>query len=168
MGQTSLLGQATRPDSSGNCVRSNMQLVATNKRWPHEIWKFRNTGSVPVSLFGTFDVPPEYPGSPTIARVFLDWSATVTSGDVRWGIDIRAVGGDNVESLDQTGQQENDEVTDTAPGAIWRKMRATLDLTPANFAAGDLVQFELYRDLSDAADTLSGDVYLFRALFDYA
>ena len=96
------------------------------------------------------------------------WTATATTGDVEWDFDYRAVGGDDAESLDQTGTQESVNVNDTAPSAVNEKMIATLSLTDGNFAIDDLVQYELFRDGSDAGDTMAAAAIVHGVLFEYA
>ena len=113
-----------------------------------------------------FQVPQNYVGT---ANLIIEWTAPVaTSGDVEWDFEYRAVGGNDTESLDQTGNQESVNSNDTAPSAINGKMSFSISLTDGNFAAGDDVSFTLFRDGVDAGDTMSDDAILFDLLFEYA
>lgn len=84
-----------------------------------------------------------------------------------WDFDYRAVGGNDTESLDQSGTQESVSVTDTAPGAANRRMEVSVNLTSSNLAAGDTVEFLFVRDGTDAADTMAGSAMLFGLEFIY-
>ena len=82
-------------------------------------------------------------------------------------VDLRAVGGDDIESLDPSTHQESINVNDTAPSAVFERLEASLAFTAATFAAGDTVLWELSRDKSDAGDTMSADAIVFDVLFEY-
>ena len=86
---------------------------------------------------------------------------------MEWDFDYRAVGGDDAESLDQAGTQESVNANDTAPSAIHERMEITIPLTDANFAPGDEVEFELFRDGADAGDLMAGPAILLDALFEW-
>lgn len=118
-----------------------------------------------LGLNGGFTIPKDYVGSATLVIV---WTSTITTGDVVWDFEYRAVGGDDSESLDQAGTQESVSVTDTAPSAANERMEATIALTSANFAVDDEVEFYFARDGTDAADTMAGAAMLFSLIFQYA
>ncbi len=164
-----ILGWKTVPDTSGNCWFEPYTILATNDVWGYLIARFgASNAAAPttrIGLRGSFDVPQNYVGT---AKIIIHWTSTLTSGDVAWDIDYRAIGGDDTESLDQAGTQESATVTDTAPSAANERQTATITLTSANLAAGDTVQFELFRDGADAADTLAGSAMLHELLFEYA
>lgn len=115
--------------------------------------------------YGRFRIPKNYVGS---AVVVIEWSATLTSGDVVFDFDYNAVGGNDAESADPAAWQESVTVTDTAPGTARRKLTATVSLTSGNFAVDDVVDFFIGRDGGDSADTMAGRAYLFMASFEYA
>lgn len=158
-----ILGWATLPDSSGSVWFEPLAVLATNDVWPELVAVFADTATR-IGLGGRFTAPKNYVGTPKFVIV---WSTTATSGNAIWDVDYRAVGADNSESLDQTGNQESLSVTDAAPGAAWRRMECLIAATAANFAVDDEVQFTLFRDGADS-DTIAASIVLFQLLFEYA
>jgi hypothetical protein len=140
-------------------------VVATNDVWGNLIATFNDTATR-IGLYGAFEVPQNYNASGTTA-VKIIWTATATSGDVEWDFDYRAITGDNSESLDQSGTQETVNNNDTAPGGAHRRLECSITLTAGNFAAGDLVTFGLFRDGTDAGDTMAAAAHLFDLVFSY-
>lgn len=159
-----ILGWKTVPDTSGNVFFEPYTIKATNDVWGYLVAVFSDTATR-IGLRGSFDVPQNYVGT---AKIIIHWTTTATSGDVEWDFDYRAIGGDDTESLDQAGTQESVNQNDTAPSATDERMTATLTLTAGNFAAGDTVQFELFRDGTDAGDTIAAAVTAHEVLFEYA
>ena len=159
-----ILNWACIPDASGNVFFEPYDVKATNDVWDRLVCIFNDT-STRLGLRGGFTVPKNYVGT---AKIIVVWTSTATSGDVEWDFDYRAVGGDNSESLDQSGTQESVNINDTAPGAAHRRMEASLSLTSANLAADDEVEFELFRDGTDAGDTMAAAAIVFAVLFEYA
>jgi hypothetical protein len=102
------------------------------------------------------------------ANIIVVWTSTATSGDVEWDFDYRCVGGNDTESMDQAGTQESVNQNDTAPSAAHERMEATLALTDGNLAAGDTCQFELFRDGTDAGDTMAAAAIVHQVIFEYA
>lgn len=160
----SILGIGTVPDSSGGVFFEPYSVKATNDVWDRQVGIFNDTATR-IGLPGGFEVPQGYVGSPAIVVV---WTSTATSGDVEWDFDYRAVGGNDTESMDQAGTQESVNVADTAPSAAHERMEAVLNLTAANFAAGDSVLCELFRDGTDGGDTMAAAAIVFDVLFQYA
>ena len=161
----SILDWHAKPGISGNCFPEPYTVKATNDVWAHLHWIFNNTGAVRIVLYGAFEVPQNYVGT---AKVVIKWTTTATEGSAVWDFDYRAVGGDDAESLDQAGTQESVTVTDAAPSATDELMTVAIDLTSANLAPGDTVEFLIARDLSEAADDLAAAVQLVDLLFQYA
>lgn len=159
-----ILGHNTAPDSSGDVFSELASRKGTNDQWPYRVWIFNDTATR-LGLYGAFRVPENYVGTAAILPL---WTATATAGDVEWDFDYRAVGGDDLESLDQAGTQESVNVADTAPSAAHERMTPSLGLTSANLAAGDLVQFGLFRDGTDAGDTMAAAAILHGLYFSYA
>lgn len=166
-----ILGLATRIDptqTTDPVFPAPYNAYATNDVWKHNVLVFGGSNAaqptVRTGIFGLFRVPDNYVGTPLIV---IDWSATLTSGDVVWDFEYRTVAGNDTDSYDQAGTEQSVTVTDTAPGATNRRLEVTIALTAANFAAGDDVEFALYRDGADAADTMAGSALLFNACFRY-
>ena len=61
----------------------------------------------------------------------------------------------------------NDTVTNAA-ATDWDRHEISIAVTDANFSAGDIVQFTLFRDGTDAGDTIAAAVVLFEIYFEYA
>ena len=159
-----IFGFNTVPDSSGDVFLEPYTVKATNDVWGHLVFVFNDTATR-IGVSGVFEVPENYVGT---ANLVIRWTTTATTGDVEFDFDYRAVGGDDLESLDQAGTQESVNQNDTAPSATDERMTATLTLTDGNFAAGDTVEFELFRDGTDAGDTLAAAVQIHGAFFEYA
>lgn len=167
--QISMLGVNTMPDNSGNCWMEPYSILATNDVWPFLVFRFgASNAAAPttrIGLYGQFTVPQNYSTSAVVIPI---WTATLTSGDVVWDLDYRSVSGDDTTSLDQSGTEESVSVTDTAPGAAHRRLTPSLNPTDANFAAGETIEFGLFRDGVDAADTMAGSAILLDLIFQYA
>lgn len=167
----SLLGPNTAPDSSGNIWQDLYSRLASNDVWPFGVFNFGGTISnnaaptTRIGLYGNVAIPKNYVGT---AKLVVVWTSTLTSGDVVWDFDYRGVTGNDSESLDQSGNQESVSVTDTAPGAAHRRLECSVNLTSANLAADDTLEFGLFRDGTDAADTLAGTAILIDAFLEYA
>ena len=159
-----IIGMGSVPDTSGDVFFEPYAIKATNDVWDRLVLIFNDTANRD-GIHGGFTVPKNYVGS---AKIIVVWTAIVTSGDVEWDFDYRAVGGDDLESLDQTGTQETVNINDTAPSAIHERMEASLTLTAGNFAVDDEVEFTLFRDGVDAGDTMVGDAIVFAVLFEYS
>ena len=79
-----------------------------------------------------------------------------------------AITGNDTESLDQTGNIESVNSNDTAPGAANRRLEFQINLTSANLAANDTLEFTLFRDGTDAGDTMAAAAILVDVLLEYA
>lgn len=159
-----ILGVNTVPDTSGSVFMEPFDIKSTNDVWKFLVFIFNDTATR-IGLRGQFRVPQNYVGT---AAIIFEWTATATSGNVVWDFDYRAVGGNDTESMDQAGTQESVTVTDAAPTAANNKLAASVNLTSANLAAGDLVEFELFRDGTDGAETMAAAATLFGAYFSYS
>lgn len=160
------------PDGSGKAWDEPFDILATNDVWKGLVRRvdedINNNAQVSTRVGfarGFIRIPGDYVGAPVIKII---WGTSKTTGDVVFDGDFRAIGGDNAESLDQTGTQESVTVTDSAGSAAWNRMVATLTLTAGNYAPGDLLEFELFRDGTDAADTLAGAAVIFEVYLQYA
>lgn len=165
-----ILGFATRPDDTGEAWFEPADLNFGSNDLARGFVLALGSAlaaqpTVKHGVYGAFRVPKNYVGS---AVLVVEWSATLTSGDVVFDFDYNAVGGNDTESLDPAAWQESVTVTDTAPGTARRKLTATVSLTSANLAADDIVEFFLGRDGAAGADTMAGRAYIFEATFEYA
>jgi len=157
-----IIGFGTLPDTSGVVFFESYSVKATNKVWIREVCIF-DAGNTRNGIHGGFQVPQNYVGS---ANLIIPWTAIVTSGDVEWDLDYRAVAAG--ESLDQTGNDESVNLNDLAPSAINELQVLSIALTDTNFVVGDEVEYEFFRDQVDTGDTMSGAAILFGLYFEYA
>ena len=154
---------AVGADNSGEVFPERYTVEATNDVWDLPIWVFAD-GSTRTGFHGGFTVPDDYASG---ANLVVTWTSVATTGDWEIDFDYRAVGGNDSESLDQSGTQESVNANDTAPSAANERMKITIALTDGNFAAGDFVEFFFARDKSDAGDTIAAKVLLFDLEFEY-
>jgi hypothetical protein len=89
--------------------------------------------------------------APTTIKARIHWTSVGTTGNVYLGFAYRAIAAG--EDMDATGQQEDVASTDAPPGTGDQLQTLELTLTPGNFAADDLVEWEVYRDSSNVGDT---------------
>jgi hypothetical protein len=158
------------PDTTGDAFFEPYTNLATNDKFGHLVLRMgANNAAQPTlkaGVYGVFNVPKDFVSAPVIIPV---WTATLTSGDVRFALDYRAIGGDDTESLDQATYQESLTLTDTAPGAAHRKMEPTgFALTAGNLAIDDLLEFLFTRDGANAADTMAGSALVHALVFQYS
>jgi hypothetical protein len=153
------------PDNSGNVFIEPYTVKATNDVWGGLVTIFNDTATR-LGLRGFVSVPKNYNSGGT-TKIVVVWTSTATSGNVVWDADYRAVTGDDSESLDQTSNQESVTVTDAAPGAANRRLEALMTLTAGNLAAGDTLEWELFRDGANGSDTMAAAAILFDVLLEY-
>jgi len=159
-----IMGWSTSPGNNGNVFFEPYFIKATNDAWGYLIAVFNDT-STRDFFNGRFSVPQNYVGT---ANLIVVWTTTATTGDVEWDFDYRAVGGNDTESLDQSGTQESVNANDTAPSATDERMEISISLTDANFATGDTVQYKMFRDGTDGGDGISAAVQIHGLYFEYA
>lgn len=157
-----ILGVNTQPDFSGNVFLEPYSAKATNDLFDMLVLTF-NDAAARIGVAGMFRVPDNYVGTP---KLVIEWTSTATAGNVVWDFDYRGVA--TGESLDPATAQEQVTVTDAAPASAHNRETAEIALTGGNLAAGDLVEFELFRDGADASDTMAAAAILFNAYFQYA
>lgn len=166
-----ILGFATRPDDTGEAFFEPADINFGSNDLARAFVLALGSGlaaqpTVRHGVYGRFRVPKNYIGSPVVV---VEWSATLTSGDVVFDFDYNAVGGNDAESLDPSGWQESETVTDTAPGTARRKLSASFTgITGGNLAVDDIVDFFFGRDGADGSDTMAGRAYAFELTFEYA
>ena len=158
-----ILGHATNPDPGDTVHWEPYTINATNYVWAPLVAIFPDD-STRTGLHGVFGVPQNYN---TNASFVIVWTSTAVANDVEWDIDYRAVGGNDTESLDQAGNDESLNGNDTVPGAVNRRLEFDISATSGNFAAGDTVEFAIFRDGTDAGDGMAADAMLFELFFEY-
>ena len=151
------------PDNSGNVFFENADVKSTNKVWKRLVCIFKDSSTLD-GLDGSFNVPPSYVSG---ANLILVWTATAIVGNYASVFDYRAVGGNDVESLDQAGVQQSVSSLDAAPTAINNRMQTSIPLTDGNFAPDDTVPYTFFRD-GTAADTIADAIQLVGLFFEFA
>jgi hypothetical protein len=153
------------PDTTGNAYFEPYSVAATNDVWKHEILRLKDAAA-DCGVYGGFTVPKNYVGT---AKIVYVYTTTATSGSAYLGYNYRAVGGDDTESLDQSGTQES--VTPAAagaPSAAHERKEMSLSLASANLAVDDFVEFFAFRDNDNGSDNLAADVLIHDILFEFA
>lgn len=153
------------PDSSGNVFPVPFADISVNDLWKYLPLVFADSATRD-GAGGSFTVPNNYSAATTDPKVVVRWTATVTTGDVAWDFDYRA--GAVGETLDPSSVQESANVDDDAPGTARLMIEAEILLTRANIAAGDLLQFTLFRDGTDGDDDMAEDAHVHDVLFVYS
>ena len=163
-----ILGFATRPDDTGEAFFEPADLNFGSNDLAKQFVLALGSAlaaapTVKHGVYGSFVVPKNYVGTAVVGVV---WAATLTSGDVVFDFDYRAITDD--ESLDQASWQESVTGTKTADATAREQDTVTINLTSGNFAVDDTVEFFIGRDGADGADTMAGRAYVFGAFFQYA
>jgi len=165
-----MLASGTVPDATGNAFFEPYSVLGTNDLFRHLILRLgANNAAAPTvksGVYGRFHVPEDYNTGGTVTAIVY-WTSTLTSGDVVFDLDYRAIGGDDSESLDQASYQESLTVTDTAPSAANERQVATMTLTASNLAVADTFEFFVGRDGAAGADTLAGSAIVHEVIFSY-
>ncbi len=161
--QISLMWASFTTDTSGNVFPEDYFVKATNDKFDHNVLVFNDTATKLI-CYGAALIPQNYVGTASIKPV---WTSTATTNNVVWEFAYRGIGGDDAESLDQTTYQETVTVTDTAPTAANNRLVASANLTSANLAAGDTLEFYIARDGSSGSDTMAAAAMLHDLIFQY-
>jgi len=163
-----ILGFATRPDDTGECFFEPADLNFGSNDLARQFVLALGSAlaaqpTVKHGVYGSFRVPKNFVSAP---KFVWEWAATLTTGDVVFDTDYRAVAAG--ESLDQATWQQSQTVTDTAAGTARNSNGAEISPTAGNFAVDDLVEFFFGRDGADGADTMAGRAYIFELTFEYS
>jgi len=159
-----ILGWPAKPDNSGDVFPEPFSIKATNGVFDRLVLIFNDTATR-IGIPGGFTVPKNYVAGATLIAV---WTSSAIAGNFIADFDYRAIGGDDAESLDQTGNQESVTVTDVAPSAAFERMEVSVALTDGNFAADDEVEFEFFRDgAAEGGGGIAAAVMCFQLLFGY-
>lgn len=137
---------------------TNYPLLTLSNRRP--VLGFDTTTS--ETAYWTFVAPQGWTG--TVTAVLSYAMATATSGGVAFDVAIEAItSGDALDTDAATGFDTVNAGNDaTVPGTAGYMEQLSITLTNADsIAAGDLVRLSVARDVADAADTATGDCYVF-------
>ena len=160
-----LFGYQIRPDASQVAWIAPADNFTSNDVWKHDVLVLLDDTATKGGFYGALTVPKDYVSAP---KVILVWTASVTSGNAKFQFEYRTVAGDDTTSLDQAGVEETVTVTDTAPGAAFRRLEASMTLTGANLAIDEMLTFYLTLRGDDAATTIASNCLIYDALFEYS
>ena len=148
--------------SSGEVFFEPMGVKATNDLYDRLVLIYTDTATR-IGAAGHFPVPQNYSAG---AKIGIVWTVASSAGTTTvFDFDYTAIGG--VESLDPSADQESVTFQDATPTTALGRLEVSATLTAANFAAGDNVSFELFRDGADSSDTLAADLIVWDAFFEY-
>lgn len=157
-------GALLGPDTSGNVRWQKSRILDTNALFGDDYeLVFDNTGTLDTAGC-RFLVPKNYVGT---AKIIVRYKTTVTSGNVLFTVDYRAIATSG-ESGDPSTWQESLAGTATAvPGTTNHEAEISFTLTSANLAVDDSVKFRLGRN-GAGADTAAAAVRVVGVFFEYA
>ena len=125
-----------------------------------QVLAYNNSGTKD-GAYGSFRVPENYVGTASLSIV---WTANATIGTVAWDWEVLTRSGAEVMGAAATS---NDETTvPTKGGTVFTREEATITLDDADYAAGDEVLFQLFRD--SVTDTMAAKAVVFGVYFVYA
>lgn len=160
-----ILGIGTTLDSSGNVFPTRWTATG-GANWDHLLLSYAPAGSTYIYIHGLFSVPGDYLSNPLIA---FDWTTVNASpGNAVWLFQYRAIGGNNVESLDQAGTQESVFTIAAGPSASRRRILTGIPLIAGNFSPLDLVEFRFGVDRANGSNTLTDYALLHALRFEYS
>ena len=137
---------------------TNYPLLTLSNRRP--VLGFDTTTS--ETAYWTFVAPQGWIG--TVTAVISYAMASATSGGVAFDVALEAI--TSGDALDTDASPSFDTVNAgndaTVPGTAGYMEQLSITLTNADsITAGDLVRLSVARDVADAADTATGDCYVF-------
>jgi len=150
------------PDTSSDVFSEPYSIKDTSAVIDPLVYIFNDSGTK-IGLRGLFQVPQNFVGT---AKINVYWNANATTGATVFDLSYltRTTG----EDMGAAATSTTDTVTTTTNATAFNLNKSTMTLTSSNFAAGDLVPFELFRDGVNASDTLAAPVIMFFATFEYA
>ncbi len=159
-----ILGFNSVPDSSGDVFFEPYTIKDTAAIIGPLVLIFNDSGNKD-GIRGSFLVPENYvSGSTTKFRIYWTANSTDSTNGVVWDLSYltRAAG----EDMGAAATDTTDTVTDTHTGTAFQLNIADIDVTEADFASGDVVPFELFRDSPN--DSFAAAVIVFAVAFEYA
>jgi hypothetical protein len=157
-----ILGSNTIPDTSGDVFLEPYSIKDTGTAIDPMVWIFNDSGAK-IGLRGSFQVPQNYVGT---AKSNIYWNANATTGDVVW--DLSYLTRTSGEDMGAAATDTTDTVTTSTNATAFNLNKSTMTLTSGDFAAGDIVTFEVFRDGLSGSDTLAVAAIMFIATFEYA
>ncbi len=158
-----LWGRASgNPDASGDVFAKPYDIVDTGAVISPMVLIFKD-GGAKVGFRGSFRMPEDYVGTPNLNIVF---TANATTGNVVWDWSVLPRSG--TEDMGAAAARTSETDTQAGPTTAFNRAEADMPLTAGDYAAGDMVLFELFRDALSGSDTLTAEVAVFSIDFEYA
>jgi len=156
----SIFGIGTIPDDSGNVFFERYDVTDTAAAWKGLVLAFKDSGTK-AGVRGSFEVPQDYVGS---AKIVIVWTANETSGTCvfDWSVLPRS----GVEDMGAAFARTTETDSTTKGGTAFTRETNDITLTDADYAKGDEVLYELFRD--SITDTMAAKCLVFNAYFEYA
>jgi len=160
--ELAILGANSKPDTSGEVFFEPYSIKDTGAVIDPLVLIFNNSGTKD-GISGVFQVPQNYVGT---AKLNIYWNANATTGNCIF--DLSYLTRSSGEDMGAAATDTTDTVTTGTNGTAFNLNKSTMTLTAGDFAAGDIVPFELFRDTANASDTLAAAAIVFAITFEYA
>jgi len=153
-------GIGTIPDSSGEVFFEPYKVTDTAAVLDPLVLVFPDSGTKD-GVRGSFRVPENYVGS---AVLLVVWTANATANTfiIDWSVLTRS----GTEDMGAAATRTTETDTVTKSGTAFAREESNMPLTDADYAAGDEVLFELFRDTPN--DTMAAKALVFGVYFEYA
>lgn len=158
----SILGDGLKPDNSGAVYQQPYTVEDSAAVIDPLVWILEDSGTK-IGLSGKFKIPENYVGT---AKITVLWNANATSGAAVF--DLSYLARTTGEDMGAAATDTTDTVTTTTNGTAFNLNESSMTLTSADFAAGDTVPFEVFRDGANASDTLAVSAIIWDIVFEYA
>jgi len=155
------LGHGTVPDSSGDVFFEPWSVKATGAPAIDPLVLIFNDSGAKDGVRGSFRVPENYVGS---AKLLIVWTSSATAGTCvfDWSVLPRS----GAEDMGAAAARTTETVNVTKGGTADFREESSMALTDGDYAAGDEVLFELFRDT--ITDTMAAAAVVFGVYFEYA
>ncbi len=156
-----ILGSNATPDASGDVFQQWYDVIDTLAVIAPMIWVFNNSGNRD-GLRGLFRIPDDYGDA---AKIRVYWTANSSDSTNGVILDLAHLARAAGEDMGAAATDDTDTITDTHTGTPFQLNIAEIDVTDADFTAGDLDLFELFR--SSDLDVFAAAVIVFIVTFKY-
>lgn len=158
--EVSIIGRLA-PDNSGDVFWQPYSVLATTAAIDPMVLVFQDSAAKDGAR-GFFTVPQDYAGTPQLVVV---WTANATTGTMT--VDLSFTARSGTEDMDAAAGNTDDTVTDTKTSTAFAREEAVItSMSTADFAAGDNVFVEVFRD--SVTDSLAVSAIWFDVLFRYS
>ena len=155
-----ILGFNTVPDASGDVFFQPYSVVDVGATIDPLVLTFNDSGAKD-GVRGNFRVPENYVGT---AKLLIVCTGNATGGTIvfDWSVLTRSGAEDMGDGTTRTTETGNV----TKGGTVFLREEITITLTDGDYAAGDEVLFELFRDT--ITDTMAAATAVFGVYFEYS